>query len=154
MIVYQIYCFRYDIYNLWIGCQTGWGWWFLLKLRISKGWSICFGMCYLFILKWFKGLGLTDINLLKLTNWESSCRPWLNLTEWHWQTDWKWWPDTNWLKVSDWDSSCRPLVLFSVHTGKGLSWSPFEILKFQFWLKMKTCMSLPFCLKGIGWVGY
>ena len=27
IIVYQSYGFRYDIYNVWIGCPTGWWWW-------------------------------------------------------------------------------------------------------------------------------
>ena len=43
IIVYQSYGFRFHIYNIWIGCPTGWvvggGGWFSLKLRISKGWS-------------------------------------------------------------------------------------------------------------------
>ena len=45
IMVYPSYGFRYDIYSVRITYPAGWGgarWvWFLLKLRISKGWSVC-----------------------------------------------------------------------------------------------------------------
>ena len=37
---YQVSASKHAIFSIQIGCPTGWvgGWWFLLKLRISKGW--------------------------------------------------------------------------------------------------------------------